>query len=209
MLEHLSISFAYNILKDGWIWFRRKGRRLTTQQVVQRRQHWKAEFESRMPDIRREGIDPEIIIRDMKRVDSYPHIIEKKKGISPWFRVGLMALYYKGIQVGLRWGELTFDEEEDQWRYTNYDAGEKGKKAILIGFIPYESIENVDWVGDEYYRCPHIYCYFDVRRKEPYERLVFCEERERWPDQLPYYIEIADYDKTRKLSKALGMRGFG
>jgi hypothetical protein len=206
MLEHLSVSFAYNILKDGWVWLRRKRRRLSAQQIVQLRQRWKVEIESKMRDLRREGIDPEIIIRDMRRVDSYPAIEEKRKGVSPWFRVGLMATYHKGIQVDLRWGELTFDETADQWRYRNYDAGEKSTKAILIGFIPYE---NIDWVGDEYYGCPHIYCYFHLRRKEPYERLAFCEERERWPDQLPYYIEIADYDKTRKLSRALGLLSFG
>lgn len=109
-----------------------------------------------------------------------------------------MGTYHKGILAGLRWGKLTLDE--DHWRYTNYKAGEKGDiKVILIGYIPYENIEAVNWSGDEYYYCPHIYCHFDARRKEPYERLAFCEKKEL--NEIPFYTEVADDLTVQRFSK--------
>lgn len=111
-----------------------------------------------------------------------------------------MATYHKGIQVGLRWGKLTMDKTTNKWRYTNYESGENGDiKVILIGYIPYENIEAVDWDGDEYYAFPHIYCYFNTKRKEPYERLVFCEEKHL--DDFPFYSEVPDYDTVHKMRK--------
>lgn len=48
----------------------------------------------------------DVIIRDMERIDSYPESSDKNKGISPWFKAGLMGTYHKGIQVGLNWGVI-------------------------------------------------------------------------------------------------------
>jgi hypothetical protein len=41
----------------------------------------------------------------MKRMDSYPQVVESKR-ISPWFRVNLVDTYERGIMVGLQWEEL-------------------------------------------------------------------------------------------------------
>ncbi len=200
MLEQLSLSFVYRVLKDGLGLLRRGHRRLEPSEVIQIRQRWKKEFETKIFERRRDGLRTDVIIRDMKRVDSYPNINEKKKGISPWFRVGLMGTYHKGIQVGLGWGMLSIDGETKEWRYTDYSAGEEGDiKVILIGYIAFENIETVDWEGDEYYGFPHIYCYFNSKRKEPYERLAYCEQREL--DDIRYYREIADHARVRKMSK--------
>ena len=96
----------------------------------------------------------------MRRIENYPDANDKK-GISPWFRVSLVGTYHRGIQVGLRWTDLTMHSDGENYRRTNYKAGEKGDiKALLIGLIPFEDIENIDWEGDEYYDYPHIYCYF-------------------------------------------------
>ena len=46
-------------------------------------------------------------------LDNYPNTAEKR-GISPWFRVGLIDTYEKGIAVGLRIEGLV--EEDDGWR---------------------------------------------------------------------------------------------
>jgi hypothetical protein len=60
----------------------------------------------------------------MKRLDAYPDLDENEKGISPWFRLGLVGTYHRGILVAHGWGTLTKDE--DAWRYTDYKAGERG-----------------------------------------------------------------------------------
>jgi hypothetical protein len=90
------------------------------------------------------------------------------------------------------------------WRFTDYKKGESGDiKVILIGYVPFENIESVDWRGDEYYGFPHLYCYFDARRKEPYEKLAFCEKREM--TDIPFYTEVAPYPAVRKRSRKLGL----
>jgi hypothetical protein len=66
-------------------------RRLSPQKIVQLRQKWKNQFETKLLERRRAGLRNDVIIRDMRRLDNYPETEDKDKGISPWFRVGLMA----------------------------------------------------------------------------------------------------------------------
>jgi hypothetical protein len=209
MFEQLPFSFAYTIVRDSVAFLRRKRRRLSPSEVIQLRQKWKTAFEQKIYEQRRDRLSEDVIVRDMKRIDSYPAISSRKqKGISPWFRVGLMGTYHRGILIGLRWGGLSHDVKHNKWRHTNYDLDEKPDvNALLVGYVPFENIETVDWDGDEYYGYPHVYCYFDTKRKEPYEKLAYCE-RKLFND-IPHYTEIADYDETRKLSKRLGIKYFG
>ena len=205
MIEWLAPGFIYSILKDAWGALRRRRRRLSAAQILELRQKWKPLFEEEIWKTHTQKLRKDVIIRDVKRLDNYPDVDGKAKGISPWFRVGLMATYHKGISVGLGWGKLATHGDGDDWRYTNYKAGESGDlKVILIGRIPFENIEAVDWDGDEYYYFPHIYCYFDAKRKEPYEDLVFCVEKCS-PGGRPFYVEVAPYEKVRQLSKKLGI----
>lgn len=101
---------------------------------------------------------------------------------------------------------MTIDKDDNKPRYTNYKNEKGDLKVMLIGYIPYEYIEAVDWEGDEYGGHPHIYCYFNARRKEPYEKLAFCEEN--FLNEIPFYTEIADYDKVRKYSKKKRIEDF-
>lgn len=194
------LEFIYTIVKDIWLWLRRRRRKLNAPEVVALRQKLKQEFEHKIIERRMSRLRGDVIIRDMNRVDKYPDDDKKRKGISPWFRVGLIGTYHRGIQVSLSIGKLTKDRQLKKWRYTDYKAGENGDlKVCLVGFIPFDNIEAVDWEGDEYYGFPHIYCYFNTKRKGPYERLTFCEEK--YLDDTPYYTEIADYKSVNKISK--------
>jgi hypothetical protein len=106
--------------------------------------------------------------------------------------------------VGLRWGQIT--KHESGWTYKKHDDEKSsGVRVILIGYIPYENIEAVDWSGDEYYNFPHLYCHFDEKRKEPYESLMLCEEKCN-PGGRPFYVEVAPYETVRKVSKKLGIK---
>jgi hypothetical protein len=197
MLEWGLLSPAYRILRDVWSVVREKQRSLSTAEIVKLRQRWKSEFETKLWERRSKGLRTDVIIRDMKRIDKYPDTSEETKGISPWFRVGLMDTYHRGIQVGLQWDSLHRDADSNRWRHPNRKAGEEGEvKVILIGFIPYENIEAVDWDGDEYYGFPHIYCYFSAKRKEPYERLSYCEQNHL--NDIPFYTEVVEYSAVKK-----------
>jgi len=115
----------------------------------------KAQFEKFIWTGHQQGYHADVIIRDMKRLDAYPDVDENEKGISPWFRLGLVETCHRGIMVAHTWGGLIKDG--DGWRSPDYKAGEKPElKALLISNIPYENIEQVDWNGDEFYGYPHL-----------------------------------------------------
>lgn len=203
MIEWIAPGFVYSVIKDAWGAFRGRRRALTPAQILELRQKWKPLFDNEIWKTHNEKLRKDVIVRDVKRLDSYPVVDRNAKGISPWFRASLLATYHRGIFIGLRWGELTQDES-GEWRYTNYDAGEKGDlKVVLIGQVPFENIEAVDWNGDEYYYYPHIYCYFDAKKKEPYENLVFCVEKSN-SYGTNYYVDIASLEQVRQASKKLG-----
>lgn len=200
MIEYGIIGAGYRILKDIFSFARGKKRTVSQSEKIQLRQKWKKEFEDTIAIRRRDGLRMDVIIRDVKRVDNYPEVDDKEKGISSWFKAGLMGTYHKGIQAGLSWGSLKIDESTGRYRYRDYKNKEEGDiKVMLIGLIPYENIEAADWEGDEYGGHPHIYCYFTEKKHQPYERLAFFEQRQL--DHITYYSEVADFEEVRKLSK--------
>ena len=198
------LSFLYALAKDVWAWFRRGRRSLTSAQVIQLRQKWKPIFEDKIAERRRAKLNLDVIIHDVKRLDQYPSGGFEGKGISAWFRAGLMGTYHGGILAGLRWETLT-KSPDGRWRLTDYAADEKGElKVILLGEIPYERIEAVDWDGDEYYGQPHIYCHFDGPGHQPYQRLLYSEQRHL--NDTPFYTHVALEREVRRASKKRSCR---
>ena len=195
------ISPIYNLIKDSLGWIFKKFKKQDPVQIIAIRHKWKNEFESKLIWIENGVSYGEAIIRDVKRADYYPNTDEKTKGISPWFRVSLLGIYHRGIQVGLRIEAIESNAEFGRWITTsNYD-GEQIINAFLVGNIPFESIKNVDWQGDEYYGYPHIYCEFNQRRgREPYESLIFCEKKQT-PGFKPFFEELVSYDELRSNDK--------
>ena len=172
---------------------------------VKHRETLRKEFERELRETRAKKLRSDVIIRDVDRVDGYPNTSEEETGISPWFRLGMLETYTKGVKVLLRIGNLT--QTDGGLRYTDHKAGEKGDiKAFLIGEIPFDSIVAVNWEGDEYYYFPHIYCHFN-HEGEPYERLIFCEEVDMGSGHT-YYKEIAEYAEIQKVSKDSGLEYF-
>lgn len=202
-LEYFVPSFLYTLGKDAWAAIRGRKRHLTPAEVVQLRQKWKPIFERELGERRRAKLNVDVIIHDVKRHDQYPEIREHEKDISAWFKVGLMDTYHGGILVGLSWDNLV-ELPDGKWRLVDYSAHEKGDlKVLLIGKIPYERIEAVDWDGDEYYNTPHIFCHFDGPQRQPYEELVYSEERHL--NEHPFYVDIATAEDVRKVSKKHGI----
>jgi hypothetical protein len=198
--EYLNFGKAgWSIGAYIWRWLGRNKRKLTPQQKFELRAKWKPPVEAWLLEHNREKLRHDCIIRDMKRMDNYPNVKEEK-GISPWFRVGLIDTYEKGIMVGLSIKGLV--EEEIGWRLGDYES-EKVRTVdlMLTGFIPYENIEMIDWDGDQYYSYPHIYCYFDFKG-EPYERLAYCRKG-TLDEHIIFYTEVAEYHSVLKRTKKL------
>jgi hypothetical protein len=119
----------------------------------------------------------EAIIRDLKRLDSYPDVDERNKGISSWFKVELKDLYHRGIEAFISFPrELVMDEKQGKWRFAKSDEEKEKILAYPVGRVPFDCIEEIDWEGDEYYPIPHIYCRFEMQDGQPYEEIVFYSE---------------------------------
>jgi hypothetical protein len=108
---------------------------------------------------------------------SYPEVDPSSVGISGWFKVEFCDLYFNGIEFLMR-VELAVSDSEGRWAIMPY--GEtvttyeelREFRVYRVGRLPYRNIVEIDAVGDEYYRCPHIYCIF-ADGGMPWERFVY------------------------------------
>ena len=148
----------------------------------------------------------DVIVRDVDRADSYPDTSDGGKGISPWFRVGLIDTYDKGVLLGLRYGGLK--ECAGGYRFVDFVNEEKSDRtALLVANVPYDSIAEVNLEGDEYYNFPHIYCHFDFDG-QPYKSMWFAE-RKQITETHPYFEKIADYEDVVRNNPTEGKLYFG
>src|SRR4051812_10178430 len=113
---------TWPVLVGAWKFFR--GRKVTPQDKLALRSKWKPLFQEYIADHRRRNLRLDAIIRDMKRIDNYPESsdTERGKGISSWFRVGLIDTYEKGFMVGLMLTTLFMDPETGDLRYADRDG---------------------------------------------------------------------------------------
>jgi hypothetical protein len=196
VLELLSGDLLYNFAKDICRALTGRKRKLTSEQKIELRQKWKPLFEEELYKNWMEKLREDVIVRDVRRVDRYPDLDEKGRGISPWFKVFLVDVYHRGIIVAFRWEDL-MQRENGSWREKEYGVDEgEFEKAILAGRIPFDNIEAVDWSGDEYYPYPHIYCHI-LRRKGPYEDIGYYVEIKNSHTR-PHYTLLADAKQVQR-----------
>ena len=87
----IGISLLYRIGYDLWNFISRKRRKLSISEIAKRREEWRGIFEKEVHIRHARGLRKDLIIHDVKRIDEYPDIDKKSKGISSWFRVGLVG----------------------------------------------------------------------------------------------------------------------
>lgn len=203
MLEMLAPGVIYAAAKDlikFGLGFRK--RQFTPEEKITLRDKWKPVFEDWLNDRWKSGYRRDVIIRDVRRFDKYPDTDPEEKGISSWFRLGLINTYHGGILVGFRWERL-IEVSEGCFRTAKleeYEGGnDPGIKVILAGRIPYHLIQSVDFAGDEYYGYPHIFCHFSLKG-EPYETVEFYEQHQLEDWSKPHYVQIGEYRKVRQES---------
>lgn len=199
-IEGWPLSLLYNVARDAWSYVSGRGRK-RTEKSLQSREKWKNALQEYLLDIWSKELRDDVIIRDFRRLREYPKS-DRSSGISPWFKVGILELYDNGVKVGLRISRLVFEESENAWRKVSSDEGGAALKAYLVGYIPYENIEFVDFSGDEYYSFPHIVCHFRHSR-QPYERLAYCEQK-TLDGRRHFYTELEDFDVVRLTSAKFG-----
>lgn len=151
----------------------------------------RTEFSDYLDNIYAKKLDTAIIIRDFGRIEEYPKS-KTDKGISPSFKVWLVNNYYNGIMVSFGMMEITYIkaiEDNSNWYYCDSEDP-NGIKVFLLGKIPYDRIEEINWQGDEWNNYdPQVFCRFDSKNNEPYDEIVYCERIES-EDLRPYYREL-------------------
>ncbi len=183
------LNFALSLLTDSIKWIIKKFKKPNPVLVLKKREKLRKEFESNLPPKNKYGNHCDAIIRDIKRMDSYPDVNTAEKGISPWFKVEIKGLYHRGIEAFIGMPEYIKRDEGDNWHFTDHkDTGEK-VLAYPVGRIPFDLIEYVNWDGDEYYNFPHIYCHFKAFKGQPYESIPFYTRHEG----SDYLFEVDDF----------------
>ncbi len=113
------------------------------------------------------------IICELRRKDSYPEVDESLRSTSRWFKVELKGTYHAGIEVFTSIQNVVV--EDGVARPAAMDVPDS-EAVHVVGRIPYEAIEGVDWDGDEYHGFTHIYCRFRIgRRRGPFAETVLYE----------------------------------
>lgn len=148
---------------------KREGTHFTAGELAKHNEKFRREFEAEIQKRNARKLRRDVIIRHLNRIKEYPNINVKNKGVSSWFRAGLLETYHRGIKVSLGIEELI--EEADGYRkFSGDEKSSDNIKAFLVGKIPYEYIESVNFDGDEFYGFPHIFCHY-ANKGEPYEEL--------------------------------------
>jgi hypothetical protein len=109
-----------------------------------------------------------------------------------------LRVYPRGVEVFLRIESVKYEKFADGWRWANYNEPE-AVNAAVVGRIPFELVQEVEWSGDGYYRMPHIYCEFSQKLKQPYEEVVLYRIEKGVTRDI--FFEIAKWDDVQKLSE--------
>jgi hypothetical protein len=178
--------------------FKTEGVERTPAERIRHYDNLRALFKEEISRCRAQHLRKDVIVRHVNRLDSYPNV-ESGKGISPWFKIGLLDTYHMGIIVGLGWHGLV--EGANGWRKTDHKANESSEiTAMLTGEIPYDFIESMNVEGDEYYYLPHIFVHF-ANKGEPYVRLFYTEKVDM-ENGHHFWRELASYKEVERNSKA-------
>jgi hypothetical protein len=171
MVEILNLIFSP--LVDLGKWAFQKFQKPDPVLILKRREEFRKEFRKHLPPQDKYGVHCEAIIRDIKRMDSYPDIDTREQGISPWFKVEVKGLYHRGVEVFFGTRRSIKKDMYGEWRFADHNDTEETVLVYPVGRIPFDLIEYVNWDGDEDDPSPHIYCRFKAFKGQPYEAIPF------------------------------------
>ena len=202
MIEVPFVGAIYSVIKDVFKLVNHK--KFPPEQQLAQKRKWKPILEDWLRAAYQKQYRRDIIIRDMQRIDSYPNTVEKKRGISSWFRLGALDTLHDGVLVGFHWQKLVEVAGET---YRVAKAGEHEDptaiKVVQAAIIPYYLIEEIEIDGDGYYQFPLIYCHFSLK-KQPYKSIEFYEESQAEDFSKPYFVQVGEFKKIAKLSRKAG-----
>lgn len=116
----------------------------------------------------------EVVIRSIYDI-YYPNISESGYG---WFKTEVYGWYHNGLMVrvapyGVEAKVRMLKSTAKPGSDNPDDFETAGEVLETVGCIPFDKIIEYDLEGDEFYRCPHIYCDFE---RDPYEEIRYCRK---------------------------------
>lgn len=207
MIDLLTLSglrFVGGLIKSGFQYWQVRNRMLSPEQRLALREKWRPVFETYVFTQQKKGGNLDAIMRDVRRLDEYPEVDEKAKGISPWFRFGLVDTYERGFVALLTIVPLTVDEKTGEWRQVGLREETEGENFYRAGFVPYEWVEEVNWEGDHYYNMPIVFTHFVDRKRSPYVKVAYFDTFEL--HGIVHYRERFSYEDIRRATKRAGVK---
>lgn len=186
-MEIFNVTAMYAAAKDVVRWLYRE--RISASDLLAARTKWAPTFQSRVYKQRQERLRQDAVVVNVKKLRDYDVGRDTKRGISNFFKIGLVRAYDKEIAALL---QITHVRQLDDGWVTAHYREEDAIKAYLVGFIGYENIVDVHWDGDDSTGLPVIYCRFREKNGTPYNRVSFCTCSDEYEDLLPRYEEFAD-----------------
>jgi len=179
-------GFFYGLFKDGVAWAVKYTKKIPPEEVIRKRFEKKKELEKNRDIL----VGRDLLIRDIRRIDSYPDNEMKKKLISSWFRVEYKSLYHKGVEIFIGVESIKIDREKKKWGICSCDDPDS-VTSFVVGKIPFEAIVEIDWYGDEYCPIAHFYCDFN-KNKMPYDEVVYVVSKKIGGKE--FFHEVGSYD---------------
>lgn len=150
-------------------WAARKFGKVSATNQTSHRIRLREEFASRLGSKDAFGTRGRVTIRDVDRSDIYPDADGQRGSPSSWFAGEIKDLYHRGVEVFADMPvHMAYSENRGEWRIST-DPSEDRILAYPVARIPYDSIVEIDWEGDEYFPNPHIFCKFNMPGKRPSE----------------------------------------
>jgi hypothetical protein len=162
----------------------------------------RSDFELHLPAKNKYGYYCDAIVRDIKRIDSFPDQATEWKEMSPYFKVAIKDLYHRGIEVFTGIPQGIKKDMYGDWHFVNY-SDEDTILVYCVGKIPFDSIDHVDWGRDE----PHIYCRF--KGGDPFEARPFYTKFDADSEEVYEVKGFRPWDKKKGFwfLKFWGLRG--
>lgn len=204
MIDVPLVGAIYSGIKDVYKWVTHK--KFPPEHQLAQKRKWKPILEDWLRVADQKKYRRDIIIRDVLRIDCYPNAVEKKRGISSWFRLGALETRHDGVLVAFHWQRL-LEVAGGTYRVAKADEHEDPAsiKVVLAAIIPYYLIEEIEIDGDEYNRFPHIYCHFSLK-KQPCKSIEFYQEHQAEGFPKPSFVQVGDFKKIDKLRRKAGIR---
>lgn len=145
-------------------------RRPNPVEILRRREAVRKEINSNLRWPETEHEVPEVLLVQLRKLNGFPATDDRivRRSASPWFKVEVARVYDRWLEII---SKITMVHIEGRTARETADAN--ATKVEVIGRIPLERIEHIDWGSDPYYNAPRFYCRYG--RSGPVDEVVLNE----------------------------------